>query len=240
MTCPVCHSNQHSLAGTKNGHDIHYCDACACLFVDPMPSQAELDAFYQDYHKTKQYAAKLGSKVRRATRRIWWLGRKREGRKFLDVGCNVGFAVEAARKLGYDAVGIDVDCKAVETAGKLFPKARFKCGSLEKLASDQERFDLVYCSEVIEHLPKVDDFLQALRKVMNEGAILYLTTPDVGHFSLPRNFQELMQWNGIRPPEHLIYFSRKSMKYLLHKHGFQHVRFKLSLKSSMRVVASVL
>lgn len=35
-----------------------------------MPSDDELAAFYRDYHKTKQYAAKLDSKLRRAKRRI--------------------------------------------------------------------------------------------------------------------------------------------------------------------------
>ena len=85
-------------------------------YVDPMPTTAELSEFYREYYKTGQYRQKLDSKVRRARRRIRRVKRRVVGSRFIDVGCNVGFAVEAARQCGFEALGIDID--AVDSNGE--------------------------------------------------------------------------------------------------------------------------
>jgi hypothetical protein len=65
-----------------------------------MPSDETLNAFYDNYHKSAQYLSKLDSKIRRAKKRIRSVNWFKKPGKFIDVGCNVGFAVEAARLLG--------------------------------------------------------------------------------------------------------------------------------------------
>jgi ribosomal protein L11 methylase PrmA len=84
-----------------------------------------LEDFYAGYHKTKQYLSKLESKLRRAKNRVARLRRYSHGKKFLDIGCNVGFAVEGARQLGYDAQGIDIDGEAICVARDTFNHCGF-------------------------------------------------------------------------------------------------------------------
>jgi len=232
--CPACNRDRHLAVGIRNGFELRRCQDCELVFVSPIPPKQELDAFYQEYHKTSQYSAKLDSKLRRAKRRIRRLKRITPGRQFIDVGCNVGFAVEAARLLGFEASGIDLDRAAIEHATSLFPGGAFHACSIQELAQTGRQYDLVYCSEVIEHLPRLDDFLAALSDLLVSGGVLFLTTPDMGHFSLPR---DRLSWDNVRPPEHLLYFSRKSLRPLLEKHGFRQVRFSFNLKPTLKVTA---
>lgn len=236
MNCPVCESPDHASCASKNGYAIHRCAECGVLFIHPFPSSQELFDFYHNYHKSKQYKDKMQSKIKRAHSRIASL-RRRGNLAFLDVGCNLGFATEAGRMLGYRAMGIDVDADAVERAKTSFPGASFRAVGIEVLAAEGQKFDVVYCSEVIEHLVDPYDFLCSIRAVMAENAVLFLTTPDVGHFSLPRKMDKLAEWTTFRPPEHLIYFDKKSLALLFQRAGFSSVKFRFGFKPTLKVVA---
>ena len=63
-----------------------------------MPTDSDLNNFYNNYFKTKQYTSKLQSKIRRAKKRLKSIRKYSKGNKFIDVGCNVGFAVEAGNR----------------------------------------------------------------------------------------------------------------------------------------------
>jgi SAM-dependent methyltransferase len=238
MPCPICRSPDHSLSVSKNGYDIHSCPECTVMFVHPFPTPQELTDFYNDYHKSKQYKDKIKSKIKRAKKRIASL--RRPGKlEFLDVGCNLGFATEAGRTLGYKATGIDVDTDAIARAKNLFPEADFRCIGSDTLAREGRVFDIVYCSEVIEHLSNPLQFLCDIRSVMSENSVLLLTTPDNGHHSLPKDINKLAEWTSFRPPEHLIYFNKKSLKHIFEAAGFSRIKHCFSFKPSSKVIASI-
>ncbi len=198
-----------------------------------MPSTEVLAAFYDRYHKTRQYTAKLDSKVRRARRRIRRLKRRTKGRSFIDVGCNAGFAVAAARECGLDAVGVDIDAAAIGEARRLFPNCRFeRCD----VAEVEGAFDIVYSSEVVEHLREPALFLAHLRRILAPAGVAFLTTPNMRHRSLPRQAEELIASDAIRPPEHLLYLGRKATTALLRRAGFEDVRYLWNLKPTLKVL----
>jgi SAM-dependent methyltransferase len=122
------------------------CSGCGFIWVSPAPNEADLAAFYRQYRGTTSYAAKRDKKIRRSLRRIRKLAKQVPGRRFLDVGCNVGFAVEAARLAGFTATGVDVDPHAVSLARAQFPEASFHAGAVEAMVETGETFDLVHCS----------------------------------------------------------------------------------------------
>jgi len=66
--------------------------------------------------------------------------------------------------------------------------------SIQKIAVEGEQFDLIYCSEVIEHLPSLHDFVNALYGALDKNGVLYLTTPDIGHYSLPGDTEQIYAW----------------------------------------------
>ncbi len=204
--------------------------------VDPLPSEDELFHFYQQYAGNTGYLKKKESKLKRAGKRIKRIMKHTGGRRFLDIGCNVGYAVEAARLLGFEAVGIDLDSESVGFAQKMFPENRFTACSAEALAENNEQFDVIYCAEVIEHVRELKPFAASLAALLRPAGVLYLTTPDASHFRVPKSFPE---WPEVKPPEHIQYFSKQAMKMLLESNGFAQVRFQLNFKTGMRVTAGL-
>ena len=233
-TCPSCAAGPGRPFGHKDGFSLYTCEMCELTFVDPMPTAAELSEFYREYYKTDQYRRKLDSKVRRARRRIRRVKRRVDGLRFIDVGCNVGFAVEAARQCGFESLGIDIDAVAIDEARSLFSDCRFEHCSVEAVAASGRQYDVVYCSEVIEHLPDVAVFLQAILKLVAENGLVFITTPDLGHRSIRRDPYAA---DFIRPPEHLLYFTRRSIERVMRRQGFTRVRFQQSFKPTLKVLA---
>ncbi len=91
------------------------------------------------------------------------------GRRALDVGAREGDQTRWLRSRGYDVTSVDVepgfeDCHVVDVnAGLPF---------------EDDSFDLVWCSEVIEHLEDPAKALAELRRVTRPGGELILTTPN--------------------------------------------------------------
>lgn len=199
-----------------------------------MPSGAVLESFYKEYYGTGGYAVKEDKKLRRFVRRIARLRHRVVGNAFLDVGCNLGFAVEAARRAGFEATGIDVDEHTVAQAASRFPLAQFQTSTIEDFANAGVQYDFVHSSEVIEHVVDVQSFAKALGALVGPGGLLYLTTPDAGHWRVPREF---VQWPEVKPPEHICWFTRRSIRHLLESTGFEMLNVALTLKPKLKVTA---
>lgn len=220
--------------GNKNGFDFLCCPQCRTVTVSPFPTPEELMAFYQSYKGTVNYRDKAGKKLNRASKRLKRLMRLTSAKRFLDVGCNYGFTVKAALDLGLDAKGIDIDNTAVSQSKESYGTTKFETISVQDYAARGEKADIIYTSEVIEHVPDPDSFVQAIAQILDKDGILYLTTPDAGHWRRPKEFT---QWEQAMPPEHITYFTRKGISALLQKHGLKVESFTFTLKPNLRLIA---
>lgn len=92
-----------------------------------------------------------------------------DGKKALDVGARAGVQTAWLKGRGYQVTSIDVEpvfdgCLQVDAN--------------ERLPFDDKSFDLIWCSEVIEHLKDPAFALSELRRVAKPGGLLVLTTPN--------------------------------------------------------------
>ncbi len=216
-----------------NFGDIVQCETCGLRSVARVPTSDALASFYKDYYGTQGYDSKKKSKIKRASRYIRRLRKRVRIGEFLDIGCNLGFAVEAASRMGFSATGIEVDPVAVESARSYFPRSEFLCLTAEEFAATGRTFDLVYCSEVIEHVPDINVFAGALSNLTKIGGCLFLTTPDATHFRVPRDF---VRWPEVKPPEHLTWFAKPQLSRLFRDQGFA-VKFQFAAKPGVRMLA---
>ncbi len=96
-------------------------------------------------------------------------------RRVLDAGCAKGFLVEALRDRQVEAFGLDISDYAI---GEVRDDVRPYCWVADITEPLRERYDLITCIEVLEHLPEV----QALAAIRNLGAhadsLLFSSTPD--------------------------------------------------------------
>jgi SAM-dependent methyltransferase len=239
MTAPKCKACRTLLTpahhiGSKNGYQLLRCPECKTVTVDPWPTVEELIRFYQAYEGTTDYKRKKDKKIARARRRIRKLIDMTSGRTFLDVGCNYGFTVKAALDLGLEAHGIDIDATAVSASRDMFGRDYYETISVQEYAAKGKKADIIYTSEVIEHVPDPESFMAAIATILNPGGVLFLTTPDAGHFRVPRDF---VKWGDVMPPEHITYFTQKGLMSLCARNGLIVNKFGFSLKPGIRLTA---
>lgn len=233
--CKACGHERAEPIGNKDRFTLMRCVDCGTVSIAPFPTLEEMAAYYEAYKGTTDYTKKEKSKIRRSKARIKRLTRLTRGKRFLDVGCNYGFAVVAAHALGLDAHGIDVDSTAIASNQTRYAgQGSFSYVPVEGHAESGAKADIIYSSEVIEHVPDPARFVAAMSTILETGGVLYLTTPDASHFRVPKTFAA---WDQVIPPEHVTYFTRNGMKRLLMQHGFRKVRFGFNLKPGMRVIA---
>ncbi len=113
------------------------------------------------------------------------------GGRVLDIGCNRAYDLlrlsERFDSLGLKMCGIDLSASdlqvARERAATLSPSTSmsFQLSAVEKLPYRDDSFDVVTCSEVVEHLPDPDRALREMSRVTKPGGVLALTTPNVGN-----------------------------------------------------------
>ncbi|MGE0259766.1 MAG: class I SAM-dependent methyltransferase [Alphaproteobacteria bacterium] len=237
VECPVCLAARTSSLTRANGLNVLGCRGCGTIFVHPLPSPAETRALYADAFAgaTAGYFAKVETKMRRSRNRVRALRRLApRGGRFLDVGCSGGFMVEAAREAGFAATGIDLEPPAIGYAREHFPQSAYFCGTIEEFsATSPDPFDVVYCSEVIEHVPDVRSFVGTIASLLRPGGVLYITTPNLTHWSQPR---DLHRRSGFGPPAHCVYFTPRSLIGLLDGAGFDLVRRRLAFKPGIKLI----
>lgn len=104
----------------------------------------------------------------------------------IDVGCGNGYTTSLSAFKGYQSLGIshsqaDLDFAQWFAATLKLKNASFLKGDiryLDQLPKDQEKFEVVLCLEVIEHLINDQKLLKDIGNLMSAGARLILTTPN--------------------------------------------------------------
>jgi len=158
-------------------------------------------------------------------RRTLLLREARAGERVLDLGCGAGRFVAALRDAGADAVGVELAEAALERARRNVPGAE-----LHRLAPDgaipleDASVDLVWCSEVLEHVPDTVAFLTEVRRVLRRGGRVLVTVPD--HGRLKRVLLALACFDAHYDPlgQHVRFYTRRSLTRALAATGFTQVR----------------
>ena len=114
-------------------------------------TEAELKELYDVYWQE----VPVGSGYDGYVRAKGCLEEKIEFDSVLDVGCGNGSAVEIFTQAGKKVMGVEYSHWLVETwIKKKFPKNNIIEGDASELPFPDNSFDLVFCSEVLEHLPE--------------------------------------------------------------------------------------
>jgi 2-polyprenyl-3-methyl-5-hydroxy-6-metoxy-1,4-benzoquinol methylase len=118
-----------------------------------------------------------------------------KGKKFLDIGCGLGFFSSRAGKLGAKVYGIDIGGNLVKISKSRYPKGKFSVASAERLPFKDDSFDMILCTEVIEHVNNQKKVINEIFRVLKQGGHLIITTPN----RIFEPLYSLMCSIGIRP-----------------------------------------
>lgn len=138
----------------------------------------------------------------------------------LDVGCGPGHFLYYARREGWDCYGIDISWHLIHFAKSVYG-LRVLNTYMEGLPFKDDCFAVVTINGFLEHAIDPSSVLKAVHRCIMNGGILSVYTPNLSswmHFLMRKRFPFIM------PPEHLWYFSPKSLSLLLEKAGFRVIR----------------
>jgi 2-polyprenyl-3-methyl-5-hydroxy-6-metoxy-1,4-benzoquinol methylase len=107
------------------------------------------------------------------------LGREPAEVRVLDVACGNGGLALPVASLGYRVVGVDVHTGSIEHARRVntVPNAQFEVVSGDGFHLG-ERFDLVICSEVLEHLHEPVPLIRTIARAMKDDGLAIITVPN--------------------------------------------------------------
>jgi ubiquinone/menaquinone biosynthesis C-methylase UbiE len=145
----------------------------------------------------------------------------RPGDRVLDLGCGQGAFIGAARAAGAEAVGADVAEAALQRARRRHPDVPFVLVPWNgPLPFDDGAFDLVWASEVIEHVGDTGRWLSEVRRVLLPAGRLLVTTPSHGRGRvLLGGMERFSEPLG----DHLHLYTKRSLQGLLVEFGFGEV-----------------
>ena len=220
-------------------HRILRCSACTFMWLDPQPSEAELHEVYgEDYYRNERFFEANGQTIygyfdyaserftkqhdhQRVVDRIIGLLDLPEisGRRFLDVGCGLGYLLDVADDRGFSVEGIDYNALAVDWIGR---KYTFPAVAGDFMAYEREPYDAVTMLDVIEHLPRPLEALEKSAALTRPGGIFALSTMDSDSFVSRLLGSRLEDFRRTR--EHLYFFNRRTIRRGLERAGFEVLR----------------
>jgi SAM-dependent methyltransferase len=157
-----------------------------------------------------------------AIRRRFMVADLRRGERALDLGCGDGRFTAELAGAGAVAVGVEVAPAAVHRAQANHPGLDFRLAPIDgPLPLDDNSFELVWASEVIEHVADTARWLSEIRRVLAPGGRLLVTTPSHGRLRLAlggvERFSEPLG-------DHLHLYTRRSLVAVLEELAFSDVR----------------
>jgi SAM-dependent methyltransferase len=115
-------------------------------------------------------------------------------KKVLDAGCAKGFLVEALRDRGVEAYGIDLSEYAI---GEVRRDIRPYCRAASLVEPLPERFDLIVCIEVLEHISEEIGKKVIANLCKSTDDILFSSTPDDFTEATHVNVQPRSYWSAL-------------------------------------------
>lgn len=208
---------------------IRKCESCSIVFLDHHPDPDMLRAFYsEEYFRAggddrgyESYADCEPFLTKTFRNRVARLHRHVPGGNVLDIGCGYGFFLKCLDDR-FKGIGLDISEHAVRVAREE-SGVEAGVGPLTRSAFPVDHFSLVTMWDVIEHLPDPRDTLDIVHGVLKDDGVLALTTGNVESVAARVSGK---RWHLFTLPDHLWFFSRRTLTDLLEKVGFRVVEIR--------------
>jgi SAM-dependent methyltransferase len=238
--CPLCGREPQETLYTNCSDRLHgipgrftyvRCTRCSLVFMNPRPTETAVANYYPpDYPPFHLEEMDEGGVLERLVLKHLVhcrfptppLGVNNTGRapRILDIGCGAGAYLRRRALAGWEAWGLEPDATAAERARQAPEITRILTGNIAEASSHipREYFDLVSFRDVLEHLHDPLRGLQFAMDVLLPGGYVEIFTPDIASYEA-RLFGK--DWFPIEAPRHIFLYSRKTLRLLLVRAGFQ-------------------
>jgi len=173
-------------------------------------------------------AAGNGESGKKLTAVFVELVKKLDGvRSICDLGCGNGHISGRLAALGYEVTGVDASASGIQIAQHAVPHGKFVQALIDR-DLDIGKFDLVISSDVIEHLYRPSDLLEATVAQLKPGGHVLLGTPYHGYLKnlvLAATGKMDAHFSALHDGGHIKFFSVNTLSKLVRSHGFDDLHF---------------
>lgn len=176
-------------------------------------------------------------------RRAFLLGHVARGERALDLGCGEGTFTAVLARHGAAPIGADVAEAALARARAAHPDLPFVLTPPHgPLPFADASLDVVWASEVIEHVADTARWLSEVRRVLAPGGRLLLTTPYHGRVKNVAIALTRFEAHADPVGQHLRFYTRRSLRDLLDDFGFEAIEVSVAggpplLRESLHAIA---
>lgn len=146
--------------------------------------------------------------------------------KFLDVGCGEGWALRFFKNMQWDILGLDYsnfgcskfnpDCIDSIVIGDIYD-------SINDLKNKNVKFDVVWLTNVLEHVLEPIELLNDLKCLISKNGIAIIEVPNdfsiLQLYLLSNGLVDIPYWIAI--PDHISYFNKESLKNIANYCGYE-------------------
>jgi 2-polyprenyl-3-methyl-5-hydroxy-6-metoxy-1,4-benzoquinol methylase len=196
------------------------CQGCGLVFLSPRPDEKEALQFYeQDYYGEGPRKFRSGLE---ALRLVFAWNRMRRVQKFfpnagkvLDIGCGAGTFLQLLQQECWECHGTELTAESASRASRL--GISISVGEIDENHFPPHSFDLITLWHVLEHLPEPLKTLKTAKRLLKEGGILAISTPNIDSFQAEVGRD---QWFHLDPPRHLFLYSPRTLEQMGRSFGF--------------------
>ncbi|MEO2175073.1 MAG: class I SAM-dependent methyltransferase [bacterium] len=220
VTCDICGSSESVELLALHGSAYHQCTTCGLVYakwvavdygdINEKAFAAEID----------DYAAKIKARNTRYRKKLKMFDRYRADGNFLEIGCNAGAVLVAARDNGWNAKGVDI-------SGTASGYAREKndldvhTGTIETASYPDNFFDVIYSNATLEHIQHPLSTIKECRRVLKPGGVLYVCTVAWDCYT-----REILgeDWLLLHPTHHIHLYTPDNIRSLCGYSGMKVVK----------------
>lgn len=211
VCCPACASTSNENLHVVNDYDIKRCFDCGTMYVETLPTPEALAAIYTDDSYYELPADSMQRINAENSRRLSLIQKIKPNGRFLDIGCAHGLLLNKAKHAGYETQGVEPTL-ANATVARGNGHAVFN-GWLSDFVSQSggQRFDVITCLDVIEHIDDPKPFLELAASLLAAEGLMVVSTPNYSGV-----IAKLLGAKDpyMTPPEHITFFTVDGMHKL--------------------------
>ncbi|SFV56416.1 cytidylyltransferase domain protein [hydrothermal vent metagenome] len=218
----------------EDGYSGKKCKECQLIYISPRPSLKDIVDIYG--HDNAQISAQTHIesnffKSLYAKHNLKIITSYRRGGSLLELGAGAGYFLDEARKKGFEPYGIELN--HIQSK-HIRDNLHIPCieSPLDISIYDYRKFDIIYHCDLLSHFYDPISEFQTMNEMLTDDGLLIFET---GNFAEIEP-QYLRYIDKFQYPDHLFFFSTKSIYELLDRAGFEVVEiYKYSLIPQLKL-----
>ncbi|HEY5587482.1 MAG TPA: class I SAM-dependent methyltransferase [Candidatus Paceibacterota bacterium] len=219
IKCIFCGDVKSHTVIEENGYTGRKCEICNLIYISPRPTQQEISEIYSkdriDYY-TNGHIAKEFMKRLFAKHTLKSIKKYSRSGSLLEIGSGAGFFLDEAKKRKFNTFGNEISAKQCE-----YTKTRFNIpcvsDSFSPAIFNNKKYDIIYHCDVLSHFYNPIEEFKKMNEALNDNGLLVFETGNFG--DVEKKYYKY--FNSFQYPDHLFFFSDKSIKKLLISTGFE-------------------